>query len=279
MFDPYNLELVGNYLGSILVPQVEVHVVLGIIGRTGREGKGSLLEAIEKLIGSGLTSSLNVGQWGKTHETEAFVNSILNISSEVMTYQIEGETFKSITGGDSMTINPKNRKPFKYKPLMRHLLSFNKQLKFKGLDNSIMRRLRIVEAKERSGNDNPFHKSELRTDRLGMIKFLTEGLQEFLNNNGVIPEMKAEIINEIIEENNLTNSILSEIIEPDIDGKELLKDICLVVNELREDAEAPKEDSKKIKEGLENYLKMKKIPYLTTKPQNKITFKGIRLVN
>jgi phage/plasmid-associated DNA primase len=278
MFDSYNLKILANYLGSILVPQIELHVILGILGRTGREGKGSLLEAIGDTIGEDLTSSLNVGQWNKNHETEAFVNSILNISSEVSTYQVEGETFKSITGGDSMTINPKNRKPFKYKPLMRHLLSFNKQLKFKGLDNSIMRRLRIIEAKQRTGNDSPFHKSLLRTDKLGTIHFLLDGLCKFVENNGIIPEMAEDMKSEIIEENNLINSILSKIIEPDIEGRESLKDIHLTVNELLWNEDAPRLDSKKIKESLENYLRMKNITHSIIKPQNKSTFKGIRLV-
>ena len=196
-YGDYEQEQLQQFLAGILIPQFEIQQNLVILG-DGGDGKGVLMGALRKLFGNVVTG-LRVSEWQGKHDTTALVGSILNITSERPSREINVDIFKAIVANDEMQTNPKYKDLVYYKPFCKHIMTVN-SLPAIEIDPAIMRRLVLIKTcrtttlKDRSVT----FKRDFEFDKAGLVSFMLQGLFLLHKNNFSFltgtPELQEELI-------------------------------------------------------------------------------------
>ena len=137
------LELIG-YLFTVGNKE---NIITCFIGKGGG-GKSVLSNILSYLFKR--VSNLPIHNLNKSHDLMSLENSLLNICNDTDNTTIKDNgTFKQITGGDSLYINPKYRDPYVMPPeeVPYFIIVGNQFPKFKRLEIPIIERLMLVEFK------------------------------------------------------------------------------------------------------------------------------------
>lgn len=138
------LELIG-YLFTVGNKE---NIIICFIGKGGG-GKSVLSNIISHLFKR--VSNLPIHNLNKNHDLMSLENSLLNICNDTDNSTIKDNgTFKQITGGDSLYINPKYREPYVMPPfeVPYFIMVGNQFPKFERLEIPIIERLMIIEFKK-----------------------------------------------------------------------------------------------------------------------------------
>ena len=138
------LELIG-YLFTV---ENKENIVLCFIGKGG-SGKSVLSNILTHLFKR--VSNLPIHNLNKDHELSILENKLLNICNDTDNKKIKDNgTFKQITGGDSVHINPKYRTPYDMPPqeVPYFIIVGNQFPQFEKLEIPIIERLMLVEFKK-----------------------------------------------------------------------------------------------------------------------------------
>lgn len=138
------LELIG-YLFTVGNKE---NIIICFIGKGGG-GKTVLSNIISHLFKR--VSNLPIHNLNKNHDLMSLENSLLNICNDTDNSTIKDNgTFKQITGGDSLYINPKYREPYIMPPfeVPYFIMVGNQFPKFERLEIPIIERLMIIEFKK-----------------------------------------------------------------------------------------------------------------------------------
>lgn len=196
-YGDYEREQLQQFLAGILIPQFEIQQNLVILG-DGGDGKGVLMGALRKLFGNVVTG-LRVSEWQGKHDTTALVGSILNITSERPSREINVDIFKAIVANDEMQTNPKYKDLVYYKPFCKHIMTVN-SLPAIEVDSAIMRRLVLIKTCKTTTlkNRTVTFKRDFELDKAGLVSFMLQGLFLLHKNNFSFltgsPELQEELI-------------------------------------------------------------------------------------
>jgi len=138
------LELIG-YLFTV---ENKENIITCFIGKGG-SGKSVLSNILTHLFKR--VSNLPIHNLNKDHEISILENKLLNICNDTDNKEIKDNgTFKQITGGDSLHINPKYRMPYIMPPqeVPYFIIVGNQFPKFKNLEIPIIERLMLIEFKK-----------------------------------------------------------------------------------------------------------------------------------
>lgn len=171
-----------QFLASVLIPQYQPQQGLVILG-DGGDGKGVLMGTLKKLFGKVVTE-LNVSKWTGKHDTMTLVGSILNITSEAPSREISLDAWKSIVACDYLTIDPKYKTPFSYKPFCKQIMTVNELPKI-AVDKATLRRMPIVRTcrSTKSEERSESFRLQFENNADALVAFILQGLY-LLKENG-----------------------------------------------------------------------------------------------
>lgn len=138
------LELIG-YLFTV---ENKENIIICFIGKGG-SGKSVLSNLLRHLFKR--VSNLPIHNLNKDHEISILENKLLNICNDTDNKKIKDNgTFKQLTGGDSLHINPKYRMPYIMPPqeVPYFIIVGNQFPQFENLEIPIIERLMLVEFKK-----------------------------------------------------------------------------------------------------------------------------------
>lgn len=198
-----------QYLAAILIPQYELQQNLVILG-DGGDGKGVLMGALRSLLGN-VVSGLRVSEWDGKHDTTALIGSILNITSERPSREINADIFKAVVANDELQINPKFKELFYYKPFCKHIMTVN-SLPSIEIDSAIIRRLVMIKTCKTTTTRerNVGFKRKFEADKAGLVSFMIHGLHLLKKNEFSFLVNSVELKEELIYQN---DSLISDFID------------------------------------------------------------------
>lgn len=126
-------------LGYLLLPGNPFHTAFLLRGG-GRNGKGVWMTVVERMVGAAACSSLTLDDIIDTSKSRfrllGLVGSAVNLAGEVDPHMVKSTaTFKSLTGGDPVTLERKHHDAFLYHPWATMVFSANKD--FASSDRSV----------------------------------------------------------------------------------------------------------------------------------------------
>lgn len=113
------------WIGSLLEPKSYMQQYFWLHG-AGGDGKGAAIRMLMKLFGRAAISVQGAPQRMNKHWAMPFVNVRLACFTDFDDYsEINKGALKSLTGGDMLWADPKNDKPFQFKPIAKLLYCSN----------------------------------------------------------------------------------------------------------------------------------------------------------
>jgi phage/plasmid-associated DNA primase len=139
------------FIGSLFVEEADRQTYLWMVGEGG-DGKGSVIRFLEKVLGDGVCVALTTPSRNTAKDSwnASLLGKKLGLFSECSNYKFPTSGhFLSLSGGDSIPINPKYIKPFTIKNDMRFIFASNVSPDIDG-SPAACRRLVLVEFKDSS---------------------------------------------------------------------------------------------------------------------------------
>jgi putative DNA primase/helicase len=142
--DPEVRKALQEFVGMLLVPDIDYQYFLLLIGE-GENGKSTLFEVIQYLLGRDNYSSLDLKQLGTRFGGHSLVGKLANICGDVRESDTEGETLlKAVVGGDDIQVERKNKDPFSTKLTTRFLFAANTFPRFNDKTHGLWRKALII---------------------------------------------------------------------------------------------------------------------------------------
>jgi len=124
-----------------------LNLIFYLVG-SGSNGKSMVIKMVENLVPTNGRTNLSLSSLtGDKDGSEALESSFVNLSSEIKLSDFDSTFLKRITGGDTVSINPKNKKPFSIIPTAKHFVSSNSMPQLKETTYGDLRRFLIIEFK------------------------------------------------------------------------------------------------------------------------------------
>lgn len=136
------LEMIGYSMTS----SIEHQKAFVLYGKTAGNGKSTLLEIIEKLIGKENISHVTLQDFvGNRFSISEVKGKLVNIVSE-MTKEFlkDSSVFKQMVTGDTITVEEKFKDRYTIKPYAKHIFTANELPKVADTSNGYFRRLFII---------------------------------------------------------------------------------------------------------------------------------------
>ena len=139
-------EFLLNWLSYLLIPSNPRQKSLFMLG-SGQNGKGVLTRIMTALLGQSNTSSLTIPQiTAENYHIATIVNSLVNFSPDNDSNdKLHIGTFKSLTGGDNITVRNIRGEPFEMNFLGKLVFSVNKMPYFSSKDSAVLRRVEVLQ--------------------------------------------------------------------------------------------------------------------------------------
>jgi putative DNA primase/helicase len=162
--EPGLLEFMQEALGYSLTGETSEQCIFICYGPEGNNGKSTLLEAVQRLMGEmAIMSEFDVIATKKSDnfaraEIAKLVGTRFVSMNEAKSIPLDESLVKQLTGGDTITGRHLFKKSIKFLPQFKIWLRANDRPEIRGIDDAIWRRIRII----------PFTKQipkELRKDR------------------------------------------------------------------------------------------------------------------
>lgn len=93
---------------------------------TGANGKSTVLDVIQALVGAENTSSLTLGDLTQRFKSQYLQNKLVNMATETNTRDpLTTEVFKAVVDGSNITAERKYGEPYQYRPFAKWLVAMN----------------------------------------------------------------------------------------------------------------------------------------------------------
>lgn len=144
--DRDTIKMILQIMAYFIYPKLKMEKMF-FLGGEGSNGKSVFQSFLKIIFGPNGFSSLSMAQMSNPDGfTRApLVGSRVNISTETKNKEVDSEEIKKIVSGEEITINPKNKKPFNYKPNTKLIASGNHNLYFGDTTSGITRRFVPIE--------------------------------------------------------------------------------------------------------------------------------------
>ena len=178
-----------EYLGYCLSTLTEYHKALFLIG-TGSNGKGVLLNIINKFYGKDNISYLDIGDLSGQYNRADLFGKLINISSEMSGKMSpkDFKYFKQATSFERLDARHPYGRPFSFQPMAKFIFSSNQRPQFPEHNVATFRRLLFIdfpnEFSEEKGNIdiNLFRTLCTDTELEGIFLWKIEGLSRLREN-------------------------------------------------------------------------------------------------
>jgi len=179
-----------EHLGDILSPHTETKKLIYLWGDKD-SGKTTLNRILQEIIGEHNYCSLSLKQLTDKFTNFGIYGKIANICSE-MPYKLSNsnlELLKTLTGGDTITIQQKFKPAFEYRPIIKHIFGANgiPHIDLKYADDALYGRFDFIFFPNRFKPDATFI-SRYTTERMksAWLNWLIQGYERLKANHWII---------------------------------------------------------------------------------------------
>lgn len=117
--------MLQQFFGYCLLRDCRYQRALFLYG-TGANGKSTVIDVLQAMVGRENTSSLTLTDVTKTFRSAFMQNKLVNLATETNTRDpLMLETFKAVITGDSITAERKYGEPFQYRPYAKWVVAMN----------------------------------------------------------------------------------------------------------------------------------------------------------
>ncbi|RXM68371.1 phage/plasmid primase, P4 family [Clostridium tetani] len=222
--------LIEEMIGYTLFRRNELGKAFILTGQ-GANGKSTLLEVLNELLGEENISSVSLEELNHRFKTFQLEGKLANIGDDISNKYIEdNSTFKKLVTGEKVNVERKGRDPYDFKNYSKLIFSANELPRINDLSGGLKRRLIFIPFNAHfSKNDedyDPFILDKL-LDQESMeylLKLALEGLNRVLINHSFT---NAKICDDVWDEYEaINNPVISYLEENDIEN-ELVKEVYL----------------------------------------------------
>jgi putative DNA primase/helicase len=200
--NPEVRSLVQEYVGYTMLPHCNFHAAQLWVG-SGRNGKSVLAHVVSELHSRKTSIPLDRLDG---FELEAIVGASLVVCDETPKHGINQQAFKTLVSGGEVLINPKNRKPYSYRPRAKWIVCSNHIPATKDHSDGWWRRLQVIEWEAQiddkdviTGLEGDIVAHELRE----VLNWALQGLQRLVRRGKFeIPDCVARVKDDIQTESN-----------------------------------------------------------------------------
>lgn len=169
------------YLAAIVRGRSDLQRYLELIGLTGT-GKSTYIALAAELVGKNNHYATSMAQLADRFETANFFGKRLVTFADAKSYSNSADTFKALTGQDSLRYEEKNKQataPFVFDGMV--LISANEAIKFGDNSTAISRRRITVYVDKKLANVDETMKTQLSSELSGIINRVLEIPNEWIS--------------------------------------------------------------------------------------------------
>lgn len=182
-------KLIEEMIGYILLRENSFGKSFILTG-DGSNGKSTLLDIINAMIGKENISSLGLHELNQRFKTSELLGKLLNTGDDIGNgYIDDNSTFKKLVTGESINVERKGSDPFDFNNYAKLIFASNEIPRINDTTNALMRRLIIIpfDAKftAKDPDYDPFIKEKLLSEGSleYLLKLAVDGLKRLLRNN------------------------------------------------------------------------------------------------
>ena len=195
-----------------------------ILTGNGANGKSTLLEIIERMIGEENISSVALEELDERFKTYQLEGKLVNIGDDISNNYIEdNSTFKKLSTGQKVNVERKGKDPYDLENYSKLIFSANELPRINDLTDALKRRLIFVpfnaKFSKKDKDYDPFILDKLTQPEAleYLLKLAVDGLHRLIENNGFeVPKQSLKLWEEYEEINNPVVAFLNEF---NIDGE------------------------------------------------------------
>ncbi|EJE7236749.1 DNA primase, partial [Clostridium botulinum] len=222
--------LIEEMIGYTLFRRNELGKAFILTGG-GSNGKSTLLEVLNELLGEENISSVSLEELNHRFKTFQLEGKLANIGDDISNKYIEdNSTFKKLVTGEKVNVEKKGRDPFDFKNYSKLIFSANELPRINDLSGGLKRRLIFIPFNatfsKKDKDYDPFILDKLTShESMGyLLKLALQGLNRVLINHSFT---HAEVCNQVWEEYEAINNPVVGFLEDNDIENEPVKEIYL----------------------------------------------------
>lgn len=188
-----------------------------ILTGDGSNGKSTLLDLINELLGEDNISSVSLKELSDRFKTFQLDGKLANIGDDISNEYIQdNSTFKKLVTGEKVNVERKGRDPYDFKNYSKLIFSANELPRINDLSGGLKRRLVFIpfnaKFSKRDEDYDPFIKDKITTPAAleYLLKIAIDGLYRIINNNSIT---SSEVCDKVWEEYEAINNPVVSFIE------------------------------------------------------------------
>lgn len=169
-------------------------------------GKSQIIKVMQGLLPATQVSAVSPEDWGDRFSPSSMADKLMNIAGELHeTTKIDGQKFKSITGGDTMTAQRKHEQPFAFQPYCMHWFGSNHLPKTGDTSAAFNRRWLILTFRNQIRDDEKvldIANELIASEREHIVPWAVEGMLRLKDKRGyTLPSSHEDAIREVSDQN------------------------------------------------------------------------------
>ena len=210
--------LLQSWAGYLITDNLKSHKFLMCVGE-GANGKSVFFEIVKKLIGANNCTHTPLSRFGDRFGLESIVGKkLISITESCQRIDSQAEmALKSLTSGDSVTIERKYKGSLDYVPQAKVMIATNSLPSFSDKSSGIWRRMLLVpfEYQVPAEEQNPDLIDELTEELAGIFNWAYEGYRSYNEYGFIIPQSSTKALVEYKKDVNPAKAFLEEEFEYD----------------------------------------------------------------
>ena len=198
--------LLNSYRGSVL-----------LYGKSGNNGKSTLLNMIIKVLGSKNTSSLSLQDTAERFRLAEIYGKAANIGDDISSaYLSDSSTFKRLVTGETVIAEKKGQDPFAFQSFAKMFFAMNELPNSSDKSKAFFSRLLLIPlnqdfSKSKSQNVDLKNRNWTQAEMEYLTKLAVDGLKRIIRNNGFTkPKCVVEALEDYERENDPIKGFLEE---------------------------------------------------------------------
>jgi putative DNA primase/helicase len=212
--DKARIQLLQEWAGYLLTTDLKQQKFLLCVGE-GANGKSVFFEVIERMVGTGNCSHVQLTNFGENFALSSTLGKVLNVTTESNKEIGEyAETMlKAYTAGDALTFQRKFKDPINAVPTAKIMIATNELPRVHDKTQGVWRRMLLVPF-ERTFAEQEQNKDladKLSEELSGIFNWALEGMKSLIKNKSFIqPEKCATAISDYRRDANPARAFLEE---------------------------------------------------------------------
>lgn len=211
-------KFIRNYIGMCLTGTMRDHIFPVFYGK-GRNGKSTFIRLLKDLLGDYVQSlpseTLKAKQYsgGIPNDVARLAGARLALALEFPeATRVNEDLLKRLTGGDPMSARFLNAEWFDFIPTAKFILATNHKPEFRGSDDGIWRRVRLVPFSQKIPDDkvDPDLLDKMREELPGILNWALRGCLSWSKEGLCVPPEMEELTEEYREESDLIGQFIEE---------------------------------------------------------------------